>query len=112
VREGHRVRGVRQDLQGAAVSVPGEHAPGEAVSRPLGGSSPTSWPPGSLDPARVTPDRIVALHPDGSVAETKPDPPLAPDPSAESPQGVAPRRTRAEIYNERKAAAAAARGGR
>lgn len=38
----------------------------------LGGSSPTSWPPGSLDPVRVDPDRIVATHPDGSVAETEP----------------------------------------
>lgn len=42
----------------------------------LGGSSPTSWPPGSLDPANVDPGRIVATHPDGSVAETLPvDPP-------------------------------------
>jgi hypothetical protein len=38
----------------------------------VGGSSPTSWPPGSLDPAKVASERIVATHPDGSVAETKP----------------------------------------
>jgi hypothetical protein len=38
----------------------------------LGGSSPTRWPPGSLDPVHVEPSRIVALHPDGSVSRTKP----------------------------------------
>ncbi len=37
----------------------------------LGGSSPMSWPPGSLDPGLVNPNRIVALHPDGSVSRTK-----------------------------------------
>jgi hypothetical protein len=44
----------------------------EAKKPELGGSSPTSWPPGALDPVRVERDRIVALHPDGSVARTKP----------------------------------------
>jgi hypothetical protein len=38
----------------------------------LGGSSPTRWPPGSLDPGHVEPNRIVALHPDGSVSRTRP----------------------------------------
>jgi hypothetical protein len=52
---------------------------------PLGGSSPTSWPPGSLDPANVEPVRIVATHPDGSVAETLP---VTPAPDAGAPEGA------------------------
>ena len=83
------------------------------MSRELGGSSPTSWPPGSLDPARVTPDRIVELHPDGSVARTKPAPgePENPidDVAAQLQPGEEPA-THSERYKARKAAAAAKRG--